>query len=66
MTDKLLSVNQLAEVLGISRSTVYRLVREDQIPHYSVGERLRFDVGEVKAALRAEGSRRGREEVTDQ
>jgi len=54
MADKLLTVNQLASALQISRSTVYRLVREGRIPHYSVGERLRFDVGEVKAALRGE------------
>lgn len=53
---KLLSVDQLAEALGVSRRTVYRLLEEGDVPHYRVGKHLRFDLDEVKKALRANKS----------
>jgi excisionase family DNA binding protein len=39
---RLLSVNEVAELLGVSRPTIYRLVRRQQLPASRVGERLRF------------------------
>jgi excisionase family DNA binding protein len=38
----LLSSDELAEYLGISVSTVYRLVESRQIPFYKLGRGLRF------------------------
>jgi excisionase family DNA binding protein len=39
---RLLSVNEVAALLGVSRQTVYRLVRARQLPASRVSERLRF------------------------
>lgn len=55
MADKLLSVNELAEALSVSRRTVYRLVQAGEIPGYRVANVWRFDLAEVKAALRRHG-----------
>jgi putative molybdopterin biosynthesis protein len=47
-TERLLTINEIADRLAISRDTVYRvLVRE--IPSYRVGERLRFKASDVDA-----------------
>jgi len=43
----LLSVDEVGEFLGISRSGVYRLVRSGEVPSYRVGERLRFRQEEI-------------------
>jgi excisionase family DNA binding protein len=47
----LLSVDDVGEFLGISRSGVYRLVRSGDMPCYRVGERLRFRQDEINAYL---------------
>jgi excisionase family DNA binding protein len=47
----LLSVSDLARFLGISRPTVYRMVRRRELVPYRVGERLRFRCEDVHAYL---------------
>ena len=52
---KLLSAAKLAENLGITPESVYRLAKLGIIPFYKVGPRLggrRFDVDEVRETLR--------------
>jgi excisionase family DNA binding protein len=49
----LLSVNELARHLGISKWTVYRLVRSREIRSVRVGERIRFRPEDVEAYLEA-------------
>lgn len=49
----LLSKQGLATALVVSTATVDRLVRESRIPFFLVGDSRRFDLGEVRAALRA-------------
>ncbi|MEO5575047.1 MAG: helix-turn-helix domain-containing protein [Gaiellaceae bacterium] len=39
---RLLSVNEAAEMLSVSRPTIYRLVRRRELPASRVGARLRF------------------------
>jgi excisionase family DNA binding protein len=41
------------EVLGVSRFTVRKFVRERAIPYYRVGRRVVFDTDELMAWLRA-------------
>ena len=50
----LYSVNDLASHLGISRWTVYRLVRSGEIRAVKVGERIRFRPADVEAYLERE------------
>lgn len=40
--DDVLSIDDLAEYLKISKSTLYKLVREDKIPAQKVGRHWRF------------------------
>lgn len=43
----LLTARQVADMLAVSRSSVYRLVKAGQLPAYHVGRALRFDPVEV-------------------
>lgn len=54
-TRRLVTAEELAEVLGTSARTVYRMGARGQVPSYRVGARgIRFDAAEVLAALREE------------
>lgn len=46
---RLLSVNQLAERLQVSRTTVYRLIQNKGMPAVRIGHVLRFDFDAVMA-----------------
>ncbi|MEW4371790.1 helix-turn-helix domain-containing protein [Paenibacillus kandeliae] len=37
-----LSVNEAAELLGVSTTTIYNMVRDNQIPHMRVRARIIF------------------------
>jgi excisionase family DNA binding protein len=51
-TGKLLwSVSEVAQTLGISRSTVRRLVRRGQLPVVKIGDRPLFRPDDVEALL---------------
>lgn len=52
---QMLTIEQLAEWLGITVRHVRRLVAERRIPYYKVGRLVRFDSEEIKAWL---GTRR--------
>jgi excisionase family DNA binding protein len=47
----LLDVNGLAQLLGISRQSVYRMIARRELVPYRIGERLRFRPEEVDAYL---------------
>lgn len=51
---RLLSVNEVAYFLGVSRDSVYRLVRKGVLPYVRVGDRLRFRPVEIDAYLTRE------------
>ena len=56
---KLLTVRQVAKVLGVCPATVYRLCRRGELAHYRVRNAIRVDLTEVKAMLQR--SRRSRQ-----
>ena len=51
VSHQLRSVDQLAKDLGVSRWTIYRLVRAGQLEAVRVGERLRFRPEDVDRYL---------------
>jgi excisionase family DNA binding protein len=55
--ERLLTVNEIAFRLAISRPTVYRLIRSGALIPVRVGERLRFRVSDLEDYLE-----RGREQ----
>lgn len=53
MNEQLLTAEELAERLQVTRETVYEMARTEQVPAYRVGKTLlRFSWPEVLAALR--------------
>lgn len=42
--DKYISVAEVASILGCSKSTLYKLVKEKKIKHYRVGNLIRFKI----------------------
>lgn len=51
--NKLLTTNELAQVLHVSPTTVYRLTSTRRIPFYRIAGSIRFDVDDVRSMLRS-------------
>ena len=49
---KLIGVQELAELLSLPPASVRRYARCGKLPFFKVGRLLRFDVDEVKAAIK--------------
>ncbi len=47
-TQKILTITEVAERLGMHPVTVYRLVKEARLPVFRIGRMLRFDADEVE------------------
>ena len=63
--EKFLSVEQIAEWLGVSPKTVYRWKDSGLLPHYLLGRCVRFresDVEDFLEGRRVEGGRKKRAE----
>lgn len=48
---KLLRVSQAARLLNVSKDTIYRMVRADEIPHRMVHGMIRIPVAAVRREL---------------
>jgi excisionase family DNA binding protein len=55
-TDPLLTQNDIAELLRVSRWTVARLIKRGDLRGVRVGDRLRFTQDEIRAFLERETS----------
>lgn len=51
LDDGLLSVMQVAQLLNVSRLTIYRLIERGLLPVYRIARRLRFARGDLLAYL---------------
>jgi len=49
---KVISAQELSDVTGLPRSTIYRLTRQRDIPCFRAGRQYRYSVDEVLAAIR--------------
>ena len=47
----LLSVNQAAEILGVSEVSIRRFVKEKRIPHRRIGDRILFTESDIEDYL---------------
>ncbi|MDY6796787.1 MAG: helix-turn-helix domain-containing protein [Actinomycetota bacterium] len=56
-SNKLLTVNEVADILRVSNMTVYRLVKSGQIPAIRVGKNYRIKESDVNDYL-SRGSQR--------
>ena len=46
-----LTVPEVAQMLRVSRQTIYNLIREGKIPHFRVGSKVRFNRKDVEAFM---------------
>ena len=51
--EKLLTAEQIADLLGVSTKWVRNEARKNKLPHFKVGKYLRFDRGEVLTSTRS-------------
>jgi excisionase family DNA binding protein len=49
---KLLGVPEVAELLGVAKSEVYRLTERGKLPHFKAGKYLKYDQEEILEAIR--------------
>ncbi len=56
MTDRWLSVEEIAEYLGVSKDTVYTWVTGTDMPGHKVGRLWKFKVDEVDSWVRKGGA----------
>ena len=54
----MMNVEQIAEFIGVSRSTIYGLVKTNEIPHIRIKSRVLFDKEEIKNWVRIRGNDR--------
>lgn len=45
----LLKVAQAAALVNCTPETIYRTIREDNLPHFKIGSDIRLDAGELLA-----------------
>ena len=53
MTERWLSVDEIAAHLGIKKDTIYKWVRTTDIPHHKIGRLLKFQIKEIDKWVRA-------------
>lgn len=46
--EKLLTVQEVAELFGVSRRQVYYLIASENLPVFRIGSRLRFAPAEIR------------------
>ncbi|MBF0262090.1 MAG: helix-turn-helix domain-containing protein [Magnetococcales bacterium] len=56
MADRWLSVDEIADHLGIKRDTVYKWVSERQMPGHKIGRLWKFNQHEVDEWVRSGGA----------
>jgi excisionase family DNA binding protein len=44
-----LTVDEVAKILRVSRQTIYVLCRDGKLPHFKVGNKLRFHKADIEA-----------------
>jgi len=60
-----LNIKQVAEYLGVSEKTVYRLLDKEEIPAVKVGRQWRFYMGDVESWLKKEKPEASVEQYSD-
>ena len=64
MVPKLLTMDELAERLGVTQRHVRRLVAEKRVPYLKVGRFIRFDPAQISAWLESRRVAVSRDSVT--
>lgn len=54
MTKLVLTVKEVAELLGVSTTTIYTMARENEVPHFKIRGRIMFNRDLVESWTRGE------------
>ncbi|KZN99389.1 helix-turn-helix domain-containing protein [Pseudobacillus badius] len=52
MSTQRLTPKQMADYLGVTRETIYRMVRKNEIPHFKIRSRIFFSKETIEAWIR--------------
>ncbi|KIL73728.1 helix-turn-helix domain-containing protein [Bacillus badius] len=52
MSTQPLTPQQIADYLGVTRETIYRMVRKNEIPHFKIRSRIFFSKETIDAWIR--------------
>jgi len=58
MAERWLSVDEIAEHLGVKKDTIYKWVQTKDIPYHKVGRLLKFQINEIDQWVRRGKSKR--------
>lgn len=62
---EIVSARELSDRLKLTLPTIYRLVRQEKLPHFRAGGSYRFDYEEVIATLKGEDDDEDNGEMED-
>lgn len=55
--NNLIRISEVSTMLGIARSTVYKMVQQGELEHVKVGKSIRFDPDSIAAYVKAQTQR---------
>jgi len=58
MSPQLISTDELAKILGVKKSWLYRMVSRKKLPHYRCGKYIKFNLREVLRYLKVKVKRK--------
>ena len=64
MKKQFLKVEEVCDYLTLSKSSIYKMVANKEIPHHKVGSRTLFDVDEINMWVKNDGSFEQKSEVS--
>lgn len=50
--DESLTVPEVANLLRVSRQTIYNMIRTGKLPHFRVGTKVRFNRADIEAVMK--------------
>lgn len=48
-TEKWVSLEEIAEHIGLSKDTIRNYIKKEQIPYYRIGKQYKFKISEIDA-----------------
>ena len=48
-TEKWVSLEEIAEHMGVSKDTIRNYIKKQQIPYYRIGKQYKFKISEIDA-----------------
>jgi len=47
-----MTVDEVAKLLRVSRQTIYNMIRAGKMPHFRVGNKVRFNRADIEAIMK--------------